>query len=152
MPDDQPGPRVGFWNSVRRKWIGTPNNDPALSLTEIFASGMSMDEIRAAWKSRLAAATLGRSRSEKKAAAARINGKKGGRPLPEGARIARVFEDVGGYYVCDEDGPMYTGGRAHGTKAAGREKAACEEVMRLKSQGRIIPRPLKKTKTLCSSI
>jgi hypothetical protein len=61
-----------------------------------------------------------------KAAAARINGKKGGRPLPEGARIARVFEDVGGYYVCDEDGPMYTGGRAHGTKAAALRAAARE--------------------------
>jgi len=31
---------------------------------------------------------------------------------------ARVFEDVGGYYWCDEHGPLDTRGRAHPTKVS----------------------------------
>lgn len=31
---------------------------------------------------------------------------------------ARVFEDVGGYFWCDEHGPLDTRGRAHPTKVS----------------------------------
>lgn len=31
--------------------------------------------------------------------------------------IAKIFEDVGGYYVCDETGPLDTRGRSYKTKA-----------------------------------
>jgi hypothetical protein len=35
-------------------------------------------------------------------------------------RIARIFEDVGGYYVCPEDGPLDTRGTAYRTKTQAR--------------------------------
>lgn len=73
-----------------------------------------------------AAAKLGSARSAVKAAAARENGKMGGRPLPPNANVARIFEDVGGYYICDEDGPLDARGKAYDTKAdALRAAATC---------------------------
>lgn len=32
--------------------------------------------------------------------------------------VARIFEDVGGFYVCSEDGPLDTSGRAYKKKAS----------------------------------
>ena len=39
-------------------------------------------------------------------------------------KVARIFEDVGGYYVCDEDGPLDTRGVPHATKAEALRAAA----------------------------
>ena len=33
-------------------------------------------------------------------------------------KIARIFEDINGYYVCDEDGELDTRGTCHETKRA----------------------------------
>ncbi len=33
-------------------------------------------------------------------------------------RIAYIFQDVGGWYVCDDAGPLDTRGKAHSTKTA----------------------------------
>lgn len=38
-------------------------------------------------------------------------------------RIARIFEDVGGIYVCPEDGPLDTRGEAYPNSAAARSAA-----------------------------
>lgn len=39
-------------------------------------------------------------------------------------KIARVFEDVGGYYWCDDDGPLDTSGKCYKTKADAMTAAA----------------------------
>lgn len=40
-------------------------------------------------------------------------------------KVARIFEDVGGYYICDDDcDVLYTGGRAYATKADALRSAA----------------------------
>jgi len=31
--------------------------------------------------------------------------------------IARIFADIGGYYICNDNGPLDTRGRAYRTKA-----------------------------------
>lgn len=41
---------------------------------------------------------------------------------------ARVFEDVGGYFWCDDDGPLDARGRAHPTKVSAC-RAAIEEAI-----------------------
>lgn len=43
--------------------------------------------------------------------------------MKENSKIARIFRDVSGYYVCDDEGPLDTRGRAYPTKAAAMEGA-----------------------------
>lgn len=51
------------------------------------------------------------------------------------SREVYIFEDVGGYYICDVDGPLDTRGKAYPTKAAALRAALNEGYTHAKGSG-----------------